>query len=395
MSTIKKLPDGRYYIDTSRFVMVKGEKKRKRKRLIFDTLRDARTWDGHFTITKNRERNPDFTRYTIEELCQMYYSSKKFERVEVSSAKRYRNLIKIFTTWCSDNGIEYVDDFTPDVAEKYDTYLSKRCHNRGYRAAFAKAKELFIPMKENPFSGIALPKITEEDVRWLEKFELEAFFTCCNPWQRRIFRIMYYTGMRTKELRYLRIRDIAVNHDKPWIIRIEPDLRNGYKLKAKGSRRAIPVHEEIHEDILWFLEKNKGRYYFVGSINRLVPADNDHPVHPNRFFKNYEHIVKRVSRKFGIDISDTSPHSLRKTCGAHHLQNGTKIQFVSKFLGHASIAVTEKHYVGLLVEDLVTGMQLKKEQKRSLVNSEIENMKMVDIHVDTFSNQYSQPISIQ
>jgi integrase len=50
---------------------------------------------------------------------------------------------------------------------------------------------------------------------------------------------------------------------------------------------------------------------------------------------------------FRLDISDTYVHTFRKTCGAHMLQNKVPISYVSKFLGHSSIAVTEKCYVGL------------------------------------------------
>ena len=44
---------------------------------------------------------------------------------------------------------------------------------------------------------------------------------------------------------------------------------------------------------------------------------------------------------------------MRKTAGALLIQAGIDIYKVSKFLGHSSVTVTEKHYVDLLKQDYV------------------------------------------
>jgi integrase/recombinase XerD len=46
-------------------------------------------------------------------------------------------------------------------------------------------------------------------------------------------------------------------------------------------------------------------------------------------------------------------HDLRRTCGCRLLQDkGFTMVQVSKWLGHASVRVTEKHYAFLYVDDL-------------------------------------------
>lgn len=52
-------------------------------------------------------------------------------------------------------------------------------------------------------------------------------------------------------------------------------------------------------------------------------------------------------------IPHLTPHTLRHTFGTRWLQAGGDIYKLSKILGHASVAVTEAHYVHLLKEDLV------------------------------------------
>jgi integrase len=64
----------------------------------------------------------------------------------------------------------------------------------------------------------------------------------------------------------------------------------------------------------------------------------------------------RKRRKDGVisrpAIPHLSPHALRHTFGHRWLVNGGDIYTLSKILGHASVAVTEKHYTHLLKEDL-------------------------------------------
>jgi integrase len=46
-------------------------------------------------------------------------------------------------------------------------------------------------------------------------------------------------------------------------------------------------------------------------------------------------------------------HDLRRTCGCHLIQDrGFSLLQVSKWLGHSSVKVTEKHYAFLYVDDL-------------------------------------------
>lgn len=71
-------------------------------------------------------------------------------------------------------------------------------------------------------------------------------------------------------------------------------------------------------------------------------------------------IKGRVSRRGRIvatraareAIAHLGPHTMRHTFGWRWLKGGGDIYALSKILGHASVAVTEKHYAKLLDEDL-------------------------------------------
>ncbi|MBT6758465.1 MAG: tyrosine-type recombinase/integrase, partial [Candidatus Marinimicrobia bacterium] len=71
---------------------------------------------------------------------------------------------------------------------------------------------------------------------------------------------------------------------------------------------------------------------------------------PDPFPYNYEYVYSRIVRKYysRAGIKNANLHSLRKTAGALLVQSGIGIYGVSKFLGHSSVTVTERHYADLL-----------------------------------------------
>lgn len=79
-------------------------------------------------------------------------------------------------------------------------------------------------------------------------------------------------------------------------------------------------------------------------------------------------------RKAQAAIPHISPHALRHTFGHRWLKGGGDIYALSRILGHASVAVTEKHYAHLLTEDLRAkmdavdlGLKAPRRRKRDLI----------------------------
>jgi integrase len=50
----------------------------------------------------------------------------------------------------------------------------------------------------------------------------------------------------------------------------------------------------------------------------------------------------------GYNKSDVTPHTLRRTFGSHLINNGLRLEVVSKLLGHATTTITEHTYAQLL-----------------------------------------------
>lgn len=95
--------------------------------------------------------------------------------------------------------------------------------------------------------------------------------------------------------------------------------------------------------------------------------------HPFMFWRyDHERIehtwVWRIFQKIvaAAGLEDLEWHDLRRTCGCRLLQDhGMSMERVSRWLGHSSIKVTEKHYAFLRVEDLESA--LHKSQNQAIV----------------------------
>jgi integrase/recombinase XerD len=59
-----------------------------------------------------------------------------------------------------------------------------------------------------------------------------------------------------------------------------------------------------------------------------------------------EQVVDRVAKRAGLTRRVT-PHTLRRTFGSDLLNRGVRLEVVSRLLGHAGTAITEKAYARL------------------------------------------------
>lgn len=164
-------------------------------------------------------------------------------------------------------------------------------------------------------------------------------------------------GFNAKEMRVfclvarhtgLRVNAI-VNLDASQLVPRESG--RGYAIQVMYQRKTgwvrIPIPDEVAEELrAWQVKGNADgkRYWFrtgVGALDtaitswrnrmaRLFKIAQDPDPETGKFRKPFEH--------------PASTHTWRHTFAISHLNVGTDIKMVSRWLGHKSMAITEKHY---------------------------------------------------
>jgi integrase/recombinase XerD len=186
----------------------------------------------------------------------------------------------------------------------------------------------------------------EPRVRWLTKGEEETILGLFDPYiaaskhgnggrltLKRAVILAIDTGLRLDELCQLLWKDIAFDLEQ---IHVRKEITKNKK------DRWIPVKWRTLSMLKEMQEQSKSRWIFP-ALGGQGPRIN--------FDKTLRYFVNGPCELAGI--VPFGWHDLRRTCGCRLLQDdGLSMEQVSKWLGHASISVTERHYAFLTVDNL-------------------------------------------
>ena len=145
---------------------------------------------------------------------------------------------------------------------------------------------------------------------------------------RAIMEVLYATGIRVGELRALEVYDVDLR-DEVLFVR-----------KGKGGRqRVVPLGKSAARYLREYLEKVRPQWAKKNpKERRLFLSSAALPITWNNVRTNiYVH-----ARKAGIE-KGASPHTFRRSCATHLIQNGADIRYVQKLLGHSSLKTTQRY----------------------------------------------------
>ena len=143
---------------------------------------------------------------------------------------------------------------------------------------------------------------------------------------RAIMEVLYSTGIRLDEL-----LNIEVYH-------VDLKDRVLYVRKGKGRKqRVVPFGKSAAKYIREYLEKIRPYY---GKKNpkerRLFLLNTGFPMTP----ESIRGFLRTYRIRAGIK-KPVSPHTLRRSCATHLLQQGADIRYIQKLLGHSSLKTTQ------------------------------------------------------
>ena len=227
-----------------------------------------------------------------------------------------------------------VESITPEDIEKWMVSMktSKTTININLRAVRAmfnwglKRNKIEV----NPFANAGIKQYRVPDTDPDDYFSLEEVKLILDTLKKEhemMWRLIYLaleTGGRISELLSLTGYDINLHEGMV--------LFRGSSTKT-GQRRHVPLRKESIE------------------IIREWKIKNDKKIFPWAYAANPAQIFRKTLRE--LDLWKTrngsrSLHTLRHTYASHLLMRGINIFVVSRWMGHSSVKVTEKHYGHLI-----------------------------------------------
>lgn len=174
-------------------------------------------------------------------------------------------------------------------------------------------------LNRSPFVGVQIPKNVEKPVRFLSPSEIKSLYETINGAEdeetRDLVTFYLQTGARRSEILPPKFRWEHVNYERRLIV----------LMGKKGKRRTLPLNDLL-----------------IGILKRRQNGTHPFDISGDRVYR----LIKKYYRT--AQIANADVHTLRKTCGSLLIQKGVDIYRVSKWLGHSTVAVTERHYVDLL-----------------------------------------------
>ncbi|MBC8401087.1 MAG: site-specific integrase [Candidatus Marinimicrobia bacterium] len=270
---------------------------------------------------------------TISELARDYLINSELNGKTDLTIKRIRNSSDAFQRIIGANTT--ISEVSPHLIERYKqkrlneiTPRKTRLTPGGLNSELKHLKALFnwaVKMgilNRSPFIGIDFIKTDDKPVRFLSNSELQKLYMTIKAESDQdacdLFTFYLQTGARRSELIPPKFTWNSVFFHWRQILLIG----------KRNRRRTVPVNEIL-----------------IGILESRRLLNNPFNFSPDQVSR----IVKKYYEK--SDIDNASVHTLRKTCGAMLIQAGVDIYRVSKWLGHSSVTVTERHYVDLLQSD--------------------------------------------
>lgn len=294
--------------------------KRYRKR--FESRSSALKAEAQKRLELNSNPNQD-ERITFRSAAQLFFDnhSKPCKKVWKEDGHKIEYLNSLF----GDKRLTDITSF--DIQHMRNNLLEKELSNGTIDKYHALAKTIFNKMIEwkkfgrtNPACQVKLKRepnahiryLTHEELRLLEKhIELDCVF----PY----YLTALHTGMRRGEICSMKWENINLSS------------RDIYVPTSKsGKARHIPMNDILYSFLIELYENVKDPQSRV--LNPLSPSYIS-----RRFIKACKRIGFRNCRF----------HTLRHTFASHLVMAGVNIHTVSRWLGHASISTTEKHYAHL------------------------------------------------
>ena len=186
---------------------------------------------------------------------------------------------------------------------------------------------------KNPCTKLDPIRVRRRVKEWLSQDELDRLVNAARtPEQAFLIRWYALTGARAREGSHVRLADV--------------DLSGNGRILIPGSKtdaavRPVPVHREL-------------RPHLELRVLRMQAAGMESST-PILHTRNRRSITEQQAHRWVREVAErahlgkrVNPQMLRRTFGSILINQGMRLEAVSKLLGHSSTKVTETYYAELL-----------------------------------------------
>ena len=292
------------------------------------------------------EGKTDVTQYTKVDLVDYIHNCLPYIPARMNQKKEYQG-----------KSLKECVELVKSDAKKHEPISYKTCENRyiGAKSVFTYAKDQLGLISTNPVSGIKIPVVRTVATtdRAFSADELSTVWTkivsdahkAIDKYPERYWSVVLslYHGFRQNEVCSLKIKDVQINPDGIYIIRIQEELGvKGKTTKTSSSNRIVPIHPYVLNDL-----------GFNGYVKkRQEEATADDMLFPNVTYVKGANFGRKVSRWFNAqkkillpaDVHHKNFHSLRHTF-IQQAQNQANMpdRFNQEITGHAVSGVSNIH----------------------------------------------------
>jgi integrase len=282
---------------------------------------------------------------TIAAFLAAYAADYRLSR-KPGSARMLDRSTRDFLGWCKAQKIATLSEVTRGVVDRWITNLAHAGSSAAYiqvragllAGAWARAHKRG-QLTENPWAKYEIPIRPARKARG--SWSPEQFATLaesCRPWLRDVLAVGCNTGLRISALITLEWSDIrwaGVGEEGfGWLV-----VRPEHDKAGKGYR--VPLSRACHD----VLARRLVLHPDDCGHSRVLSGQNGRPIRSS----NHTAIsIEGACRRAGLPRPDSPNHHMRRTFGrwavlGHLTGRPIPIYVVSKWLGHASVAMTEKY----------------------------------------------------
>ena len=192
-------------------------------------------------------------------------------------------------------------------------------------------------LRDVPIENIRRHFYDDEITRIMKDVEDDSKYTL-------IFTILREVGLRIGAICTLQTKHF-INHKGDY-------LDNCRKLEKGKKYRTFPISEHLKEKVKIYLDENEDiknnleSYLFPSKSGKHMSTDS------------VRNKLIRITESLDIYGHHVHPHAFRHTIVNNLMSQGNKLENVSKFMGHSSIATTEQYYWTTELENIIPIMNI-------------------------------------